>query len=675
MFRALVKIYRAKDIRSRILTRGVGLTLTPVVCVLLVIWITNSVANSVAVDGYSGLANKDLNRVVLSVASACKLYNGYLSQAVSGASTVLNRTGPVHFDASESITWQAKNQFTAKTTPVNLPLMMVGETALRPVVDPGKPAPVVDEVEALYHFSSTVFQRMNPQGDMLRVSTTVKKADGTRAIGTYIPAIGPDGKPNVVLSTVLQGKTYLGRAFVVNAWYMAAYQPIKDASGSVIGVIYTGIPEAQVRDKILDFKNTSDVSGSSDVFIVHTAGKEHGLFVFANDAKLSGQPAWDYRDARGGLFVQDVCKSALNSKGGIAETSYWTPATKEKPAQKMLVRSLYFPDWDWVIAVQEPEQEFVATPARIRNIFLVSNFLPLLMVIAATAGAIFIWDRLARGMTEQVAKVMKKLEKSSRQVTKVVEKISGSADSVGDAAEELSRTTQSQASSVEETATTTSSIANTAKKNSETAETMLTLAKNSESMVAQAKTVMGQVNGAMESILSTNDEAMSIIDTINEISFATNIVALNASVEAARAGEAGRTFVFIADEVRDLAKKVSAAVQETRQIITRSREQLDSGTRLFGKLSLCLDPLNENADHVRRLAFDVTNISADQANGMQEVLGAVEQIRRSTEQTTDAAVQSSLDASELRSQLATLVVSVKTVDQAVDALSEEFLAR
>ena len=64
---------------------------------------------------------------------------------------------------------------------------------------------------------------------MLRVATNVIGENGKRAIGTFIPAIGADGQPNPVVAAVLRGETFVGRAFVVNAWYMAAYEPLLDS--------------------------------------------------------------------------------------------------------------------------------------------------------------------------------------------------------------------------------------------------------------------------------------------------------------------------------------------------------------------------------------------------------------------------------------------------------------
>ena len=88
---------------------------------------------------------------------------------------------------------------------------------------------MVDKVKELVGGTCTIFQRMNAEGDMLRVATNVEKLDGTRAIGTYIPHTNPDGRANPVIAAVLRGETFTGRAYVVNAWYVTAYQPIWDA--------------------------------------------------------------------------------------------------------------------------------------------------------------------------------------------------------------------------------------------------------------------------------------------------------------------------------------------------------------------------------------------------------------------------------------------------------------
>ena len=74
------------------------------------------------------------------------------------------------------------------------------------------------------------------QGD-LRVSTNVTMDDGSRAVGTRLSA----SVCEVVLD---RGRTWADAAFVVNDWYITAYEPIRDPTGTTIGVLYVGLLRA-----------------------------------------------------------------------------------------------------------------------------------------------------------------------------------------------------------------------------------------------------------------------------------------------------------------------------------------------------------------------------------------------------------------------------------------------
>lgn len=94
---------------------------------------------------------------------------------------------------------------------------------------------VVDSISQQCHASVTLFQTADDA--LVRVATTVRNFDDTRAIGTIIPS------SSKVYETVMRGETYFGRAFVVNRWYVAVYQPLMDETGYILGVLYLGIPE------------------------------------------------------------------------------------------------------------------------------------------------------------------------------------------------------------------------------------------------------------------------------------------------------------------------------------------------------------------------------------------------------------------------------------------------
>jgi two-component system NtrC family sensor kinase len=105
--------------------------------------------------------------------------------------------------------------------------------------------------ELVDRIKQTVFQNLEYKGrdigaatifqDDLRVSTNVKNADGSRAIGTRVAE-------DVYQRVVREGRPWIGRAFVVSHWYIAAYEPIRDLAGGIIGMLYVGVLEQKYVD-------------------------------------------------------------------------------------------------------------------------------------------------------------------------------------------------------------------------------------------------------------------------------------------------------------------------------------------------------------------------------------------------------------------------------------------
>ncbi len=104
---------------------------------------------------------------------------------------------------------------------------------------------IVDKVK------STAFQGLRYGGrdigtstiflDDVRIATNVQNADGSRAIGTRIAA-------DVYARVVGEGRPWAGRAFVVNNWYITAYEPIRSLKDQVVGILYVGVLEEKYLD-------------------------------------------------------------------------------------------------------------------------------------------------------------------------------------------------------------------------------------------------------------------------------------------------------------------------------------------------------------------------------------------------------------------------------------------
>ncbi|MFH1742621.1 MAG: Cache 3/Cache 2 fusion domain-containing protein [bacterium] len=287
----------------------------------------------------------------------CRAHNDAVQQMVDSSLNVsryvMNQAGAVSF-SEEPVLWDAINQYTKVTSQVKLPKMIVGKTWLGQNRSLTTLSPVVDTVKELVGGTCTIFQRMNEAGDILRVCTNVENLDGTRAVGTYIPAVNPDGQPNPVVSTVMKGVTYRGRAYVVNAWYITAYEPILDKNGKVVGVLYVGTKQEcvdSVRQGIMDIV----VGKTGYVYVLD----QQGRYVISKDGERDGENIWDETDADGRLFIQSIIKKALAGKDGSVDFERYPWKNKGETTARMKVAAVtHFSPWDWIICVGAYEDDF-----------------------------------------------------------------------------------------------------------------------------------------------------------------------------------------------------------------------------------------------------------------------------------------------------------------------------
>ena len=637
-------------LQTKLLSLGIGLAVLPVVAMVLINTVQNAKMVRAAEEEINTLASSDLDHITHSVYDLCQTQQETIQQAVNSslnvAREVITHSGPVSF-SDESVTWNAINQYTSLPEKVNLPKMLVGDEWLGQNKTLDSTSPIVDKVQTLVGGTCTIFQRMNEAGDMLRICSNVKTLEGVRAIGTYIPKNNPDGSTNPVVSTLLKGQTFRGRAFVVDRWYITAYEPILNESQEVVGALYVGIPQESItalREAIMNIK----CGETGYVFVLDSKGH----YVISKDGKRDGENIWGAKDADGILFIQEICKKAIEANGKIIEQRYPWKNVDDESARTKIARCVYFEPWDWIVGASSYEDEFFGAVNRIKSInrssttvfsFVMTGFLSLTCVL---------WFLVSQKITRNINTIVKELFGSADQVASASNQVSAASQSLAEGATE-------QAAGLEETSSSLEEMASMTKQNADNAQQANILASESQKSAKTGADAMKQMSQAIHEIQRSSDETAKIIKVIDEIAFQTNLLALNAAVEAARAGEAGKGFAVVAEEVRNLAMRSAEAAKNTANMIEESVKNAKNGVEISNEVGKILDEIVTSVFKTASLVDEISAASSEQAQGIDQVNSAVSQMDKVTQQTA-ANAEESASASE---QLSAQALQMKAVVQ------------
>jgi len=230
----------------------------------------------------------------------------------------------------------------------------------------------------------------------------------------------------------------------------------------------------------------------------------------------------------------------------------------------------------------------------------------------------------------------------------------------------------------------------------ETAESARTRAAEGAQTVAHAARDIAAVQGraealrqSMDALSAKSEDIGRIITVIDDIADQTNLLALNAAIEAARAGDAGRGFAVVADEVRKLAEKTQAATSQVAQAVrgiqaeTRaSLDQVDLAGRAVdeatGQADASAAALGEIVQLASRTAEEIramAGASSQQTADGHEVSSAVADMRRISEETSRAMVESAQAVSGLAEQARRLAALVQDIRDDADHDSDDAARR
>lgn len=635
---------------------------------------------------FDSQARKEVSLAVSDAGSLLATQHATLQKELESAMHVLEYIADQNGGLSlgqENVTWKAVNQVSKQSSSVDLPKMLMGDEWLGMNANSDVSTPLVDTVFDLTGATCTVFQRMNEQGDLLRVATNIRKTDGNRAIGTFIPSSSP------VAQTIRSGETYRGTAFVVNAWYLTQYKPIRDASGRVMGCVYVGILQEGVAELR---KGLSEVvlGDSGFLTVLAGSGKAKGEVKLHKEKSLEGQNLIQRNDEAASI-LDELVENAKKSPGKPVTVTANVAQPGENTAQETIFSALYFKPWDWVIVGNAFVEEFMAGKRAANEALSTSKRwslgIGLFMILLGAGVGIFFAGRIASSlnvvmdalnsinggdlsekhlpMAEPAARSGLKgklfgdellelgyvLSSMNNRLSEILNVVHENAGSVADGSVELASTSQSlsegasnQAANVEEISASMEQMNSSIQHNTENATV-------TESKARKAAEDAKEGGEAVKKTVTAMEEIAEKISIVEEIARQTNLLALNAAIEAARAGEHGKGFAVVAAEVRKLAERSGQAAAEISELSSHSVGIANKAGEMLDKM---VPDILETTEHIK----EISRASVEQSSGASQISSAVSDLDGAIQRNASEAEEVAAASEELAANSEALLAAI-----------------
>ncbi len=446
----------------------------------------------------------------------------------------------------------------------------------------------------------------------IRVATNVTK-DGQRVVNTQV-------SEEVRQAVLDRGETFLGKADVVGTVNYAAYKPIKDKEGNIIGIWFVGVPSTKYVDIVNNFR--LNMIGYSAIGI--TLG---------------------------------VLAAVL-----LAYTVY-------TPLQRIRSKLRYIGEGDLTQAINIVGRDEISRVAEGINLMveriseLIGKSKSLTIMVSSATQELSQRSQVSATLMENMTLQADEL---SRNASRQAELTDQSRQSVS----EMTVAIQQMAENVQEV---TSSALNAARQ-AEAGEQQLNLA------IGQIATISQTVNSTADIIADLgvkSQEIGQIVDLITSIADQTNLLALNAAIEAARAGEQGRGFAVVAEEVRKLAEESGEAANRIAQLIWEIQNEADravksmtDGTREVAKGSEVVNEAGRAFQEIIKAVNIVSQQIQEISAASQEMSASAEMAIRAIEETNQAADDNAQLAKRIGEIVEKQMVAVEEMDAAVSQVGQ-----
>jgi len=202
---------------------------------------------------------------------------------------------------------------------------------------------------------------------------------------------------------------------------------------------------------------------------------------------------------------------------------------------------------------------------------------------------------------------------------------------------QLSISSNDQAASLEETAATLEEITSAIQTTSNSITEMASYTDELSQSIQIGQNLANETTCAMDEINEQTQLIAQAITVIDQITFQTNILSLNAAVEAATVGEMGKGFAVVAQEVRNLASRSAQAAKEIKNIVQNATSKANRGKDISVKMIEGYQAIYNKAQQTNEILSDIRIASKEQSVGILQINDAITQLDKATQENASVA--------------------------------------
>ncbi|MBB4097276.1 methyl-accepting chemotaxis protein [Sphingomonas kyeonggiensis] len=484
----------------------------------------------------------------------------------------------------------------------------------------------VDEIKTLVGGTATIFA-----GDT-RITTNVLKPDGSRAVGTPLAA-GP--AKDAVLG---DGKPYRGSADILGKPFFTAYDPIKDASGKVIGVLYVGIPRSDVLAGIQSVRSSMAIAATLITLLVTVIGF---LICRAMFRPLSQMTEAMQHLAAGDAAITVPEHRSADEIGQMARAlERFRVAANDKAAAEAKHR----------LGEIEREKAMAMLGGALERVAGGD--------LTADVGSDFPTDFAMLGGNYNAA--LASLRELIGTVLESTGAIQTGSSEIAAASEDLARRTEGNAASLEETSAAVTQMNQRLRATADAAGQTVTRADAAIAVVGSGRATADEAVQAMNRVSDSAKGIDSVIEGLDKIAFQTRVLAMNAAVEAGRAGEAGRGFAVVADLVSALAMRAEEEAKRARDQLTVTQAEVETARGAVERVDTALSDIVDTVGEVHQLLGTIAADNQAQSMAISEVSTAISSMDQATQQNAAMVEETSAAARTLTDQVGRLDAQAST---------------